>query len=40
MVYFCLDILGRNWKYTADNNAYRVWLALWIIVPAVLLQKS
>ena len=36
MVYFCLDIVGRNWKYTPDNNAYRWTLALWIIVPSIL----
>ena len=36
MVYFCLDIVGRNWKYTPDNKAYRWMLALWIVVPSIL----
>lgn len=36
MTYFCLDIVGRNWKYTPDNNAYRWTFALWIIVPSIL----
>jgi Mn2+/Fe2+ NRAMP family transporter len=36
MTYFTLDILGKNWKYTEDNKAYRGVLALWIAVPALL----
>ena len=36
MVYFCLDIVGKNWKYTEDNTAFRWWLALWIAVPALI----
>ncbi len=36
MVYFCLDIVGRNWKYTPDNNTFRWALALWIIIPATI----
>jgi manganese transport protein len=36
MVYFCLDIVGRNWKYTPDNTAFRVLLGLWIAVPAMM----
>ncbi len=36
MVYFCLDIVGRDWKYTEKNTAYRVLLGLWIAVPALL----
>jgi len=36
MVYFTLDILGKNWKYTDDNKAFRVMLGLWIVVPSVL----
>ncbi len=36
MAYFCLDILGKNWKYTEDNTAFRWLLGLWIAVPAIL----
>ena len=36
MVYFCLDIVGKNWKYTPDNNLFRWSLALWIAVPALI----
>ncbi|MDX9820101.1 MAG: divalent metal cation transporter, partial [Desulfococcus multivorans] len=36
MTYFTLDILGKNWKYTDENKAYRWVLALWIAVPALL----
>jgi len=36
MTYFTLDILGKNWKYTEDNKAYRWILALWIVVPSLL----
>ncbi len=36
MVYFTLDILGKNWKYTDDNKAFRVLLGLWIVVPSIL----
>ena len=36
MVYFCLDIVGRDWKYTDENKAFRWLLALWIVIPALL----
>ncbi len=36
MVYFSLDIIGRNWKYTDENKAFRWMLGLWIAVPAIL----
>ncbi len=36
MVYFCLDIMGLDWKYTEENKKFRVLLGLWIAVPAVL----
>ena len=36
MVYFCLDIVGKNWRYTVDNTPFRVLLGLWIVVPAML----
>ena len=36
MAYFCLDIIGKNWKYTEDNTAFRWLLGLWIAVPAIL----
>lgn len=36
MVYFCLDIVGKDWKYTEENKAFRWALAVWIIVPAII----
>lgn len=36
MVYFCLDMVGMNWKYTDDNKPFRVLLGLWIVIPAIL----
>lgn len=36
MTYFTLDIVGRNWKYSADNKAYRWVLGAWIVIPALL----
>ncbi len=36
MTYFTLDIVGRNWKYTADNRAFRWVLGLWILIPSLL----
>jgi Mn2+/Fe2+ NRAMP family transporter len=36
MVYFCLDIVGRDWKYTPENKAYQWGFALWILVPSLL----
>ncbi|MDP2981944.1 MAG: Nramp family divalent metal transporter [Candidatus Latescibacter sp.] len=36
MVYFTLDIVGRDWKITQENKASRITLALWIAVPAIL----
>ncbi|MFC1693461.1 NRAMP family divalent metal transporter [Candidatus Latescibacterota bacterium] len=34
--YFCLDIVGKNWKYTKDNKLFRWTFGLWIAVPALL----
>jgi len=36
MVYFCLDIVGLDWKYTAENPKFRLLLGLWIAIPALL----
>ncbi len=36
MVYFCLDVVGKDWKLSKDNKTFRWLLALWIIVPAML----
>ena len=36
MVYFTLDIVGREWHITDENKAARVALGLWIAVPAIL----
>lgn len=36
MVYFCLDMVGMNWKYTDDNKPFRVLLGLWIAIPSIL----
>lgn len=36
MVYFCLDIVGKDWNYTEENKPFRVLLGLWIAIPALL----
>jgi Mn2+/Fe2+ NRAMP family transporter len=36
MVYFTLDIVGREWRITSENKAARIALGLWIAVPAIL----
>ncbi len=36
MVYFTLDIVGKDWKITQENKASRIALGLWIAVPAIL----
>lgn len=36
MVYFTLDIVGKDWKITQENKASRITLGLWIAVPAIL----
>lgn len=36
MVYFTLDITGKDWKITQENTRARVFLGLWIAVPALL----
>jgi Mn2+/Fe2+ NRAMP family transporter len=36
MCYFCLDGIGRDWKYTKENTAFRWLLVFWIVFPAVL----
>ena len=34
--YFCLDMIGRPWRFSADNRAYRTVLVMFLVVPAVL----
>lgn len=36
MVYFTLDIVGKEWRITQENKPARVALGLWIAVPALL----
>jgi len=36
MCYFCLDAIGRDWRYTKENTPFRWLLIFWIAVPAVL----
>jgi len=36
MTYFCLDMIGKDWRLSEGNKTFQWSLALWIIVPAVL----
>ena len=36
MTYFCLDIAGRNWRFTGDNTMFKAVFAAWIVIPAVV----
>ena len=36
MTYFCLDITRRNWRFTADNQAFKAVFATWIAIPALV----
>ncbi|MFC1650627.1 divalent metal cation transporter [Candidatus Latescibacterota bacterium] len=36
MVYFCLDVIGKDWKLREGNKAFQWTLALWIIIPGLL----
>ena len=36
MTYFCLDIARRNWRFTNDNQAFKIVFATWIAVPALV----
>jgi Mn2+/Fe2+ NRAMP family transporter len=36
MTYFCLDIAGKNWRFTTDNRLFKIVFACWIAVPSVL----
>ena len=35
MTYFCVDIVGKDWRFREGNKTFQWTLALWIIVPAV-----
>lgn len=36
MTYFCLDIAGKNWRFTDDNRLFKVVFAAWITIPALV----
>jgi len=36
MTYFCLDITRRNWRFTNDNQAFKIVFATWIAIPALV----
>ena len=36
MTYFCLDVVGKNWKFTPDNTLFKWVFATWIAVPALV----
>lgn len=36
MCYFCLDMVGANWRDTTGNRNFKWLLAAWVLVPAVL----
>jgi Mn2+/Fe2+ NRAMP family transporter len=36
MTYFCLDLAGRDWRFTDDNRLFKVVFAAWIAVPALV----
>ena len=36
MVYFCLDIVGKDWRLREGNNVFQWTMALWIIIPGIL----
>ncbi|MFC1552572.1 divalent metal cation transporter, partial [Candidatus Latescibacterota bacterium] len=36
MVYFCLDVVGKDWKLREGNKAFQWTLAFWIIIPGLL----
>ncbi len=36
MTYFCLDIAGKDWRFTNDNRQFKIVFATWITVPALV----
>ena len=36
MVYFCLDIIGKDWRLREGNKVFQWTMALWIIIPGLL----
>ncbi|MGH9218835.1 MAG: NRAMP family divalent metal transporter [Vicinamibacterales bacterium] len=36
MTYFCLDVVGKNWKFTHDNPLFMWVFATWITIPALV----
>ena len=36
MTYFCLDMAGRDWRFTRENRPFQLLFALWIVVPALI----
>jgi manganese transport protein len=36
MTYFCPDIARRNWKFTDDNQLFKIVFGAWIAIPALV----
>jgi len=36
MTYFCLDMWRKDWRFTADNSAFKWVFAFWIAVPSLI----
>lgn len=36
MCYFCLDMLGQDWRDNKDNKSFKATLVIWVLLPAIL----
>jgi len=36
MTYFCLDMAGKEWRFTKENTLFKVVFAAWIAIPALV----
>jgi Mn2+/Fe2+ NRAMP family transporter len=36
MTYFCLDMFGKDWRFTNENTLFKVVFGMWIAVPALV----
>jgi manganese transport protein len=36
MTYFCLDIAGKDWRFTDENRLFKIVFATWITIPALV----
>jgi Mn2+/Fe2+ NRAMP family transporter len=36
MTYFCLDMAGKDWRFTPDNRLFKIVFAFWITLPSIL----